>query len=78
MTGRDFEPGDVIVRVFPKGGERRWTVDSPVRTSHGKLRLRTATGGIVTAWWTPDRIGNPTGTYRVEHAAARTLREASS
>lgn len=65
---QDFKPGDVVVRKFRNGGERRWVVQNPVRTSRGKLRVK-APGAktVATTWWHPARM--PTSTeWRIERA----------
>lgn len=63
----DFKAGDVIVIQRKSGSEKRYTVQDPVRTRGGKLRVmgdRAAT--VSTAWWRPGSVGRYDETYWVE------------
>jgi hypothetical protein len=53
----DFKTGDVIIQVLHYDQNKArgpYTVDDPVRTSTGKLRLIGPRGGKLTTWWRKD------------------------
>lgn len=53
----DYKPGDVIEHWnAARTVTKRYVVMDPPRTSRGKLRLRTPSGGYMTTWWDKGRL----------------------